>query len=440
MRLIPWLFFLYILAYLDRVNVSVAQFGMEKAASEGGLDLKRDMIGFGAGIFFWGYWVLEIPSTLSVVKWGARWVFVRILVLWGVCASLCGCLGMPFLSRWLGWVPFLHGDAPLHQFYILRFLLGFFEGGFFPSVIVYLTLWFRPQDRAKAIALFMSAIPISSAVGSLISGLLLEVDWLGLPGWRWIFILEGIVPVFAGFVTLFFLPDRPEKAKWLPPDECAWLRGELNREEESKKGIGHFAWGSSAGLVLLLTLVYFCLNVSSYGLGMFMPAIIKSQSGLPAKWASLLAATPYAFSLAGMLLNGRHSDRTGERPWHVAVSLGLQAVGIACAAALDKSGMLAATVMVICVGPFLHAHLPAFWPIPPTFLGTVVAASAIGFINMVGNLGGSLGPTLVGNSAEGVTSFAPALWTLAPFPAAGAVLIIIVSVLHRRLEAKSRGP
>ena len=188
-HLIPFLFFLYILAYLDRVNVSVASFGMANPVEKGGLGLEIDVIGFGAGIFFWGYWILEIPSTLSVVRVGARWVFARVLVLWGICAALAGLINTPVTAWLFGWLPhltaggpvaeFINGlrDTPRNQFYFLRFMLGFFEGGFFPSVIVYLSLWFRPADRAKAVAGFMAAIPVSNMSGSLISGLLLKVNW-----------------------------------------------------------------------------------------------------------------------------------------------------------------------------------------------------------------------------------------------------------------------
>ncbi|HLJ92287.1 MAG TPA: MFS transporter, partial [Gemmataceae bacterium] len=206
LHLIPYLFFLYILAYLDRVNVSVAQFGMEKPTGEGGLGFDLAVFGFGAGLFFWGYWILEIPSTVSIVRWGARWVFVRILILWGICAALIGAIGTPFATRLFEWLPgtfhFLLGwlisgsgtdsaivrfvnelpHNPAYQFYFFRFMLGFFEGGFFPSVIFYLSYWFRDKDRAKAIAGFMAAIPLSSMLGVPASGLLLGVNWFHLPG------------------------------------------------------------------------------------------------------------------------------------------------------------------------------------------------------------------------------------------------------------------
>lgn len=465
-HLIPFLFFLYILAYLDRVNVSVAQLAMEEPSLQvsvasavglmgtpqgsglfqglssflagrtepfgvGGLGFDRQIIGFGAGLFFLGYWILEIPSTVTVERRGARWVFVRILVLWGICATLVGAIGTSFGSSLFGWLPLLR-DHPVNQFYFFRFMLGFFEGGFFPSVIVYLSNWFRAEDRAKAIASFMAAIPLSSMLGVPFSGMLLKVHWFGIPGWRWIFILEGVAPILAGCATIFFLPDRPSKAPWLPPEERAWLMEQLEREHLAKKNQGHAAWVRHVGIVLLLTIVYFCLNVTSYGLSMFMPAIIKSQSGASSEVASYLAALPYVMGLLAMLINGWHSDRTRERPWHVAVPLSLLSMSIFLAAGLDGKGAWPVIVMILCVGTFMYAHLPAFWPIPTMFLGATAAASAIGFINMIGNLGGFLGPKLVGEAAKGQASFAPALLILAPFPLISVGIILIVGYFRRK--------
>ncbi len=459
LHLVPYLFFLYILAYLDRVNVSVAQLGMEKGAEAGGLGFTRDVIGFGAGIFFWGYWILEIPSTVSIVRWGARWVFVRILILWGLCAALVGTVGTPFASQLFAWLPhlpeqssigvlssvahYVNGlhDVPAYQFYCFRFMLGFFEGGFFPSVIVYLSHWFRPEDRAKAIAGFMVAIPFSSMIGMPISGLLLDQHWFNIPGWRWIFILEGVAPIIAGFVTIFFLPDRPERARWLPPDERDWLIAELEREHHTKTAQGHGAWKKHVGLVLMLTAVYFGLNLTSYGLSMFMTAIIKSQVHTKSdQVASLLSSLPYVVALIAMLINGWHSDRTRERPWHVAIPLTLMSVGIFLAAALDGKGIWPALVMILVVGTFMYAHLPAFWPIPTMFLGATAAASAIGFINMVGNLGGSVGPMIVGEAANHQASFAPALVKVAPWPFVSALIILAVGYIRKKRPLKEPAP
>jgi ACS family tartrate transporter-like MFS transporter len=466
LHLVPYLFFLYILAYLDRVNVSVAALRMAEPPDVGGLGFLQTTIGFGAGIFFWGYWVLEVPSTLSVLRWGARWVFVRILVLWGLACVLVGLVGTPWEEAAFGWLGGPVGDVIFHgigglahlfsfdpgpldqlvvrQFYFFRFLLGFFEGGFFPSVILYLSLWFRPEDRARAIAGFMAAIPLSSLIGIPISGLLLELNWFDLPGWRWIFILQGALPVLAGFATLFCLPDRPEHARWLPEDERRYLVAALHREQQHKQAHGFSSWSGQLGTVLLLTLVYFGLNVSSYGLQMFLPKIIKSQTGLSDVWASLVAAPFYLIALVAMLLNGLHSDRTQERIAHVAVPLLGLALGTAAVAVLAGQGLWPVFVMVFVVGAFMFAHLPAFWPLPTKFLGATAAAAAIGFINMIGNLGGFVGPTVVGNAVAeqgaGPVDFRAALFRLAPFPAASALIIVLIWYLRRQQLAAEPEP
>jgi sugar phosphate permease len=429
LHLIPWLFCLYILAYLDRVNVAVAGLQMQEPPPRG-LGFDTLIVGVGFGIFFWGYWILEIPSTVSVVRWGARWVFVRILILWGICAALVGAIGTPVAAWLLGWLPY--GTTPEYQFYYFRFMLGFFEGGFFPSVIVYLSLWFRTEDRAKAIAAFMAAIPIANIIGMPISGVLLHAHWFGLAGWRWIFILEGVVPIVAGVATLFFLPDRPEKARWLSPAERDWLVEELEREHRTKLAAGHGVWVHHLGLVLLLTGVYFCLNVTSYGLGSSIPGIIKSQADVSARTASVLSALPYVMALLGMLVNGRHSDRTGERFWHAAVPLGLVSLGLALASAFYDMPVWPVLALIFVVGTFLYAHLPAFWPMPTMFLGATVAAAAIGFINMVGNLGGSLGSYLVGKAAQDGTGYRTGLLILAPWTLVGAIIVLVVGYSRRR--------
>jgi MFS transporter, ACS family, tartrate transporter len=451
-HLLPFLFFLYILAYLDRVNVSVASLQMVKPVADGGLGFDDYVIGVGIGLFFWGYWILEIPSTVSVVRLGARWVFARVLILWGLCASAVGFIGMAGMNKAFGWLPILPTDWPMlgapfawinalrddpqHQFYFLRFMLGFFEGGFFPSVIVYLSLWFRPQDRAKAIASFMIAIPLASALGMPLSGLLLNVNWLGLHGWRWIFIIEGFLPVAAGIATLFYLPNRPSDAPWLPAEERNWLEEQLAVERESLKAHSHWGWRRHVGMVLVLTFVYFTLNVVAYGLNGFMPAIIQSQSGLSDTPAAIVASLPYVMSFLVMLVNGWHSDKTGERPWHVSVPLTLLGFGVLVVALLNGHGPLQVLVMIFWVGACLFIYLPPFWAIPTMFLGATAAASAIGFINMIGNLGGSLGPYLVGSAKAKNVSFTEGLMRLAPWPIAGGVIILIVAFVrrHKRLD------
>lgn len=491
LHLIPYLFFLYILAFLDRANVSVAALGMTESVDQDGLGFTNRIIGIGTGMFFWGYWILEIPSTISVLKWGARWVFVRILVLWGLSCTLIGLIGTEFAAGLFTWInlpegPWLLGDMSRflnalkdnteYQFYFFRFMLGFFEGGFFPSVIVYLSLWFRPEDRAKAIASFMAAIPLSLLLGSPLSGLMLQINWAGMPGWRWVFILQGIAPVFAGFATIFFLPDRPEKAAWLPREERDWLLAELEREHKGKEGQahGHFLWLSHVWLVLLLTAAYFCLNVYSYGVITFMPKILKEQTGLDDFWTTLLTALPYTMALIAMLVNGWHSDRTHERIGHVTVPLCTMGLFLALAGLLYGMPVWPVLLLTVFVGMFMFAHLPAYWPIPTMFLGSLAAASATGFINMIGNLGGTLGPYMVGSavtrpvdSSAGAASvaglvgagfadptggpgvgastvamlgasvteqpdYAHALLILAVFPVASGLIVLLIGLLNRK--------
>jgi ACS family tartrate transporter-like MFS transporter len=480
--LIPFLFFLYILAYLDRTNVSVAMGGMIKHPWEGGLGFTKLISSFGMGLFFWGYWILEIPSTQSVLTLGARWVFVRILILWGMACLLIGFIGLGWfndLFHWLpgvlswpfnflfphqagldladnrtvasllvagpgaqfatspfalyGWgVPPQPDDHVIAQFYFLRFMLGFFEGGFFPAVIMYLSIWFRPRDRGRAIATFMAAIPVAGLVGTPFSQFLLGQNWLGLPGWRWIFFIQGFVPILAGIATIWFLPDRPEKARWLPPEEKDWLVGELARDQAARTGHGH-GWGGQVGIVLLLTVYYFCINVASYGYSQFLPDLLKTQSGLPENVAGYLAGLPYLFGLIGMLINGWHSDRTGERVFHTAVPLTVVGIGmlLAAGAVYMGQGWLAAIFLGVLVGSCLYAHLPAFWSLPTIFMGATAAAAAIGFINMIGNLGGSVGPTVLGAAADR-KAYDVGLAILGVFPLVA--VVVILSVRYLRLD------
>lgn len=433
LHLIPYLFFLYVLAYLDRVNVSVASLGMERPLAEGGLDFDKKIIGFGFGMFFWGYWILEIPSTLTVVKWGARWVFVRILFFWGLACMLIGGIGTPWMQQMMGWV----SNDPKIQFYALRFLLGFFEGGFFPSVIVYLSLWFRPEDRAKAIGSFMAAIPLSNIFGNPISGFVLDhVHWFDLPGWRWVFILQGVLPVLAAFTTIFLLPNRPEQARWLRDDEKQWLTEELDREHAATQSHGHWDWLQHAGIVLLFTLAYFCMNVATYGLQAFMPAIIKSLLGSSDFWASVVTAGPFLVAFVGMQVNAWHSDKTRERIWHTAGIMLVFGFGLMLVAAVFSQPVIALLIMTFVMAPCLWAWLPSFWPMPRTLMGATAAASAVGFINMIGNLGGGVGSNIVGH----VNSEALAMFILALMPIVSAATIVAIGKLRRQHFATAAVP
>ncbi len=451
LRLVPFLFFLYILAYIDRSNIAVAQLGMSVPPEQGGLGFDSAIIGWGAGIFFWGYWILEIPSTLWVERRGARGVFVRILILWGLMAALMATIGTSVAAAMFRWLPrlqedvspefvaaithFVNGlrDDTRYQFYFFRFMLGFFEGGFFPSVIVFFSHWFRPEDRARAMASFALAMPLATVIGNPISVLIKNnVTAFGIEGWRWIFIVEGIMPVLAGIATIFLLPNRPAEVKWLTDDERRWLQSELEREREEKKKLSHVGWHNHLAMVLLLTVVYFLQNVASYGFSTFMPSIMKSflLEGNPALksdanrldfYATILGILPYCVAIVALLINGWHSDKTRERIWHAAAPLLLGSLGVLLTWAFTGQPYVAIALLIVVVGASLYTHIPAFWPIPSMFLGASAAASAIGFINMTGNLGGSLGQIVIGESGTDVKL---ALLRMVPWSAIAAIVLI----------------
>lgn len=443
-HLLPILFGLYVLAYIDRSNIAVAKFGMNLPIEQQGLGFNNEIIGFGSGIFFWGYWILEIPSALSVERRGARWVFCRILILWGIIAVLMGFMGMPLLETLFGWLPHIPESDSLpwlgaiarhwnclgtnaeSQFYFLRFMLGFFEGGFFPTVVMYLSIWFKAEHRAKAMAGFMAAMPLSNVLGTPLSQWISDnIAWFGLAGWRWIYILEGIAPVLAGFAVWFALPDRPSTARWLKDEERQWLLATLADEHQRRSARGHGAWRKHLGLVLLLTLVYFCQNVTAYGLSTFMPSIVKAQVGTSETTAAWITALFFLVGFVGMQFNSWHSDDRHERIWHVAIPMLLMGTGLMLVSYCAGQPLLGLVLLIVLVGANVYAHVPAFWAIPTLFLGSTAAASAIGFINMVGNFGGSAGPMIVGDAAK-YGDFTTGLLRIGIFPFIGALVILLV--------------
>jgi ACS family tartrate transporter-like MFS transporter len=383
-RLLPYVLLLYVIAYLDRNNLATAALQMPH-------DLGFDdrVIGFGAGIFALGYIILEIPGTLIVERWSARRWITRIMISWGLVT-----VGMAFVH------------TP-HQFYTVRFLLGLAEAGFFPGIIVYLTHWFIYEDRAKAVAGFMAAIPLAFAVGSPISGLLLGVHWAGLRGWQWLFIIEGLPALFLGVATWFYLTDWPHQAKWLPPDERQWVVNQLESEKRAKTSArAYTVWQAIRHRdVLILTVLHFLQNGSAYGLAFWLPTMLKRLSGLSDVRVTLLVALPNLLGFVAMQLNGWHSDRTAERRWHTTIPLWITA-----AALLVLSVANWETVPSLCLfsvaSAGLLAFLPSFWAMPSAFLSDSAAAMATGTINCVAaGLGGFLGPALVGYQAARTHSF-----------------------------------
>ena len=403
-RLIPYLLVLYVIAFLDRVNVGFAALQMS-----GDLGFSPEVFGFGAGIFFIGYFLFEVPGTILVETWSARGWIARIMISWGVIATAMG---------------FIDNST---QFFWMRFFLGVAEAGFFPGLLVYLSHWFRQDDRAKAVALFMAAVPLSSIIGAPLSGLLLEVNWLGLAGWRWLFILEGLPAILFGLITLVYLTDKPEQAKWLPDDEREWIVSELARERAAKLSEGAITLWQALGQrdVWLLALAYFGMVSGLYGFNFWLPTIVKQLSGLSNLFAVLLTAVPYCVGLAAMLLIGWSSDRHNERRWHTALPMLIAGVGLLCGALLQQHVVVA--IALFCVGAIgIFGHFPGFWATAYSRYTGVAAAAAIAFINSLGNLGGFAGPYVIGYINERTGSFVGGILYLALSAAVSASCILLL--------------
>jgi MFS transporter, ACS family, tartrate transporter len=398
-RLIPYLMFIYFLAYLDRANVGVAKLQMQKD-----LNFNDAIIGFGAGIFFLGYLLLDIPGSLIVERWSARKWITGIMLSWGLVASLMGLVGTGVFGSF----------QPVTQFYGLRLLLGIAEAGFFPGVIVYLSHWYRAEDRARAKAYFMVTQPLAVAIGIPLSGWILNHSgWGGLAGWRWVFFLEGIPPVIMGLVTLWFLTDRPQQARWLPEDEKQWLLEKLRAEEAGKVSTGRVRVTDALRRpqTYLLIGVFFLIVTGNQALIFFLPSITDNMKGLPGAVRAVAAGLPYACSAMGILLNGMWAHRTGQLRWHTAVPM--LATGISLSLAVLAGDRVWLTLGMFCLAGFTsQAYLPAFFTLPTTILGKSAAATAVGLI-CLGNLGGLAGPWLFGYLRTTTGRYDAGLWVLA---------------------------
>jgi ACS family tartrate transporter-like MFS transporter len=401
-RLIPYLLVLYVIAFLDRVNIGFAQLQM---SSE--LGFSPEVFGFGAGIFFIGYFLFEVPGTILVETWSARGWIARIMISWGVIATAMG---------------FIHNAT---QFFWMRFLLGVAEAGFFPGLLVYLSHWFRQDDRAKAIALFMVAVPLSSIVGAPLSGLLLEVNWLGRAGWRWLFIIEGLPAILFGMLTLVYLTDKPEQANWLRKEEREWIVAELAQERAAKLAHGSLTlWQALQQRdVWLLALAYFGMVSGLYGFNFWLPTIVQQLSGLSNLLAILVTAIPYCVGLAAMLLIGWSSDRNNERRWHTALPMLISGVGLLCGAMWQTQAIVA--IALFCVGAIgIFGHFPGFWATAYSRYTGIAAAAAIAFINSLGNLGGFAGPYVIGFINQRTGSFVGGILYLSLSAAMSAICIL----------------
>ena len=382
-RLIPFLFLLYIVSYLDRINVGFAALQMNQA-----LGLSATAFGLGAGIFFLSYTLFEIPSNVILARVGARRWIARIMLTWGIVSA-----AMMFATR------------PLH-FYVLRFLLGAAEAGFFPGIVYYLTQWFPRRERARTMAAFMTATLVAGIVGGPLSGALLTMHGIGgLAGWQWLFLLEGLPAVVLGVVVLRVLPDGPSGAAWLTASEAAGLVAELGRDRETggDDGVASIRGALGNRRIWLMAAVYFTIPVALYTVGFWLPQIIKASSNGSDLEIGLLSAVPYLVGVAGMLVVARHSDRSGERRFHI-VGAGLVGGGMLAASVATQS--LGASLAVLSIAMLgLASMFGPFWALATSPLGGVGAAAGIALINAVGNTGGFAGPYLVGYIRDLTHSF-----------------------------------
>lgn len=374
----PLLFVCYIIAYIDRINVGFAKLQLQSVL---GVPTENwgKVFGFGAGLFFIGYFIFEVPSNIILHRVGARIWIARIMIMWGLVS-----IGFMFLKS-------------VTMFYVMRFILGAAEAGFFPGVILFLTYWFPAKERAKTIALFALGGVAAGVIGSPISGALLKMDGIGgLAGWQWLFLLEGIPAVLLGFYVLKVLPNGPREVSWLSDNEKAFLANKL-AEEESLHGAGSrhsFSAVLGAWQVWLLCLLYFLMNIGSYGYEMWLPTIVKNFSGQGPAIVGAINAIPYFVAGVVMILVGRHSDHTNERRGHIALSAISAALGFGIAAYFKNPFIAMAGLVIAFSG--IKSTIAPFWALTTSYLSGAAAAAGIALINSVGNLGGFVGPYAVG--------------------------------------------
>ena len=401
-RLIPFLVLAYFFSYLDRVNLGFAALTMNAE-----LKFSPTIFAWGAGIFFIGYFIFEVPSNLALEKFGAsRWI-ARIMVTWGIISALMSLVS----GEW--------------SFYILRFLLGVAEAGFFPGIILYLTYWYPAEYRARFLAAFAIAVPVSTVIGAPASGLLLGLDGaLGLKGWQWLFIIEGVPSVLLGVVTWFYLTDRPERADWLTAEQKAWLASKLNAEIAAKQAAKHLTLGEalSSPKVIMLSLVYFGFVAALYGMQFWLPQIVKAF-GLTNAQTGFVTAIPYVFGTIAMILWARHSDASRERVLHVGAPLLLTALALAASSYINDPAMTMVVLTVAAIGVF--CTFGVFWTLPTAWLSGTAAAGAIALINSIGNLAGFGGPYLIGWVKETTGNTSTGLLVLAVLPLIGGLLVLL---------------
>ena len=417
-RLIPFLVLSYLLCYIDRVNLGFAALTMNKE-----LGFSATVFGWGAGLLFVGYFLFEVPSNLALQRFGARIWIARIMITWGIISAA---------------MALIQGTV---SFYVMRFLLGAAEAGFFPGIILYLTYWFPAEYRGVIISRFMFAQPIALMLGSAVSGWLLNLDGVwGISGWKWLFVLEGLPSVLLGIVTLFYLTDKPEKAAWLEPDERKWLQARLDAERSKVEAVRKYGFWETLlnPRVLLLGFTYVCIVIGIYGVNMWLPQIVKTfSSQLSNTQIGLISAIPFVAAAIGMLFIGISSDRFQERKWHLTITTALAGLTL-LASAYTGSSSPAWTIFFLSVSSIcLYGCMPIFWTYPPAFLTGTAAAAGIALINSIGNLGGFAGPFAVGWIKDTTGNFLSGLIFLGVSAVIGALVAYVVCTKTEQIQAKA---
>ena len=411
-RILPFIFVLFVVCFLDRINIALAALTMNKE-----LAITNQQFGLLLGVFFVGYFIFEIPSNLLLHKIGARVWIARILISWGLMAMLTG---------------FVHS---VHQLYLIRFLLGVAEAGFFPGIVLYLTYWFRQREQAQAMALFMAALPVTSILGAPVSGLILDyVHWLGISSWRWLLVLEGFPALACGVLTYFLLPSHPAEAEFLTSDEIDWITTELAREGEQTRGRYQIsaAQALSNGRVWHLACICFSALVAMYSLAFWMPLTVKSVSnGYSNSSIGFLVMIPYLTALFVMILVSRSSDRKLERRYHAAIPLTIGGIALTLLGTAASPWSLIALLSFAAMG--IYSFLGPFWTMPSEFLTGYSAASGIALITSVANLGGFIGPYMIGAISERTGSSYGGL-------AVAGVSLFVSATLVLLLPRKARAP
>lgn len=416
-KIIPFVFILYVISYLDRANIGYAALQMNKE-----LALSSEAFGLISGIFFIGYFLFEVPSNVALNKFGARVWIARILLTWGAISVACG---------------FVQNST---QLYILRFLLGVAEAGFFPGIIVYLTYWFRQKELATTVALFTAAIPVSYIIGAPMSTWIMDnINWMGWSGWRWMLVLEGVPAVIGGVVCFLFLTDRPQDAKWLSPAEKTWLLSEQEKDRKTRPAAAHLSVKQTIGnpRVLYLSFIYFVYQCGSLGTGYWMPQIIKSFSAkLSHTQVGLIAMIPYIVATIAMIYWSRSSDKRNERRLHSAIPLGVAAIAM-LATGLVTDPVVSITMISLSLAG-LYAFKSPFWALPTLFLSRESASVSIAIINSIGNLGGFVGPFFIGYVKGSTHSATTGLMLLAALVCVAFLMTLFIRINEHKAATQAK--